>query len=121
MIRSYPSEKLISSFLKTSVNEFYTPEKLGFQCPPVNVRPSVLTEKQIINYHNTRDIPSVDGTSFLSPHLRFGTISIREVIRKTLGLNMVFVKELIWREFFMQILHHFPHVTERSFKPHSTE
>jgi deoxyribodipyrimidine photo-lyase len=117
MTRSFPSEKLISSFIKTTANEFYTPEKLGFHCPPVLVKHPLLTHNHIINYHNTRDFPSLEGTSFLGPHLRFGTISIREVIRQTMGLNLVFLKELIWREFFTQILYHFPLVSEKSFRP----
>jgi deoxyribodipyrimidine photo-lyase len=117
MAKSFGSEKLSDAFIKTTVNEFHTPEMAGFLCPPVDVRPPVLSEKLISNYHNTRDIPSLDGTSNLSPHLRFGTISIREVIRKTLDMNQVFLKELIWREFFMQVLYHFPHVSERSFRP----
>ena len=57
----------------------------------------------------------MDGTSKLGPHLRFGTISIREVVSKT-NSNNIFLSELIWREFFMQILYHFPHVVSSNFK-----
>jgi deoxyribodipyrimidine photo-lyase len=117
MARSFFSEELSPAFKKMTANEFYTPERLGFACPPADVRPPLLTEEHISNYHKTRDIPSIEGTSFLGPHLRFGTISIREVIRQTMNLNIVFLKELIWREFFMQILYHFPHLTEKSFRP----
>ncbi|WP_372938261.1 deoxyribodipyrimidine photo-lyase, partial [Seonamhaeicola sp.] len=68
-------------------------------------------------YKEKRDFPYADITSYLSPHLRFGTVSIREVISKLNKENSVFLSELIWREFFMQILYHFPHVVTSNFKP----
>ncbi len=70
----------------------------------------------IKNYHNTRNFPSLAGTSRLGPHLRFGTVSIRKLVSTALTLNGVWLNELIWREFFMTILWHFPHVAENSFK-----
>jgi deoxyribodipyrimidine photo-lyase len=68
------------------------------------------------DYDLLRDIPSSDSTSNLSPHLRFGTISIRQVILVGFKLNATFLSELIWREFFIQILYHFPHVVNENFK-----
>ena len=68
-------------------------------------------------YGELRDDPAGDHTTHLSPHLRFGTVSIREVTRLGLKRNKTFLGELIWREFFMQILYHFPHVINESFKP----
>tara|TARA_X000000368_G_scaffold416548_1_gene410731 strand:- start:589 stop:1890 length:1302 start_codon:yes stop_codon:yes gene_type:complete len=75
--------------------------------------------KQIIeNYENTRNFPSINGTSKIGLHLRFGTISIREMIKKAKSSqNNTFLKELIWREFFQQILYHYPYTTNKSFKP----
>jgi deoxyribodipyrimidine photo-lyase len=70
----------------------------------------------ISNYHKTRDIPSLCGTTRLGVHLRFGTVSIRALARIALTLNETWLNELIWREFFMTILWHFPHVTDNSFK-----
>ncbi len=70
----------------------------------------------IPDYHKYRDIPAVDKTSYLSPHLRFGTVSIRELVLKAYKENPIFLNELIWREFFMQILYHFPHVVTNNFK-----
>jgi deoxyribodipyrimidine photo-lyase len=72
-------------------------------------------------YHDTRDFPSVKGPSYLSMHLRFGTLSIRALAQRahaqtTLGAQ-VWLSELIWRDFYHQILHHHPRVVERSFKP----
>ena len=68
------------------------------------------------NYDLIRDFPFKDQTSYLSPHLRFGSVSIRECVNVALKTNSVFLSELIWREFFMQILFHFPHVVNTSFK-----
>ena len=76
-------------------------------------------DTQLIHlYEEKRNTPSVAGTSRLGPHLRFGTVSIRKVVKKALkSSNITFLKELIWREFFMQILWHFPHTVTKSFKP----
>ncbi|MDB4835008.1 DNA photolyase family protein [Cyclobacteriaceae bacterium] len=69
------------------------------------------------DYAHTRDYPSLNSTSYLGPHLRFGTVSIRQVINSLTTEDPTFLSELIWREFFMQILHHFPHVVHHNFKP----
>ena len=71
----------------------------------------------IANYHETRDFPAMDSTSYLSPHLRFGTVSIRKLVNWAVRKNDVFLSELIWREFFMQILFSFPKVVSQNFKP----
>ena len=95
--------------------EFPSIEKLGFRRASVKVRPYDLTV--IDEYHKFRDLPAEDRTSYLSPHLRFGTISIRELVKTASVRNQVFLSELIWREFFMQILFHFPKVVTESFRP----
>ena len=81
---------------------------------------------KIDSYKLKRDFPSVNGTSYLSVHLRFGTISIRQVIEKVLANNTklenlsvgskTWLSELVWREFYMQILFNFPYVTKGCFK-----
>ena len=71
----------------------------------------------VTNYENTRDFPAVEGTSYLSTHLRFGTVGIRDMVRKAFKINPVFLSELIWREFFMQVLYHFPRVVNNNFRP----
>jgi deoxyribodipyrimidine photo-lyase len=71
----------------------------------------------IPDYHKYRNLPAIDRTSYLSPHLRFGTVSIRQLVTLALKENMSFLNELIWREFFMQILFHFPGVVTDNFKP----
>ena len=80
--------------------------------------PKLSVDEEIIrHYHNTRNIPSLQGTSRLGVHLRFGTVSIRQLATKALELNKTFLNELIWREFFMQILFHHPQVVNKCFKP----
>ncbi|HJW17197.1 MAG TPA: deoxyribodipyrimidine photo-lyase [Flavisolibacter sp.] len=67
------------------------------------------------DYATTRDYPSLP-TSHIGPHLRFGTISIRQVVSGLKPKQATYLSELIWREFFMQILFHFPHVVHQNFK-----
>ena len=68
------------------------------------------------NYAEQRNFPSIQGTSRISVHLRFGTLSIRELARKGMDLSEVWLSELIWREFYFSILWHFPRVTQESFR-----
>ncbi len=101
------------NLLKFKTN-FPSLQDLGFKKSEITVRPFNLNE--LDNYANTRNIPSIDGTSYLSPHLRFGTIGIRQLMTKV-GMNKTtFINELIWREFFMQILFHFPKVVNNNFR-----
>jgi deoxyribodipyrimidine photo-lyase len=89
--------------------------ELGFRQSSIKVKPYNLDA--ITGYEMTRDIPAADSTSYLSPHLRFGTISIRSLVTRAMNESAVFLNELIWREFFMQILFHFPQVVTGNFKP----
>ena len=71
----------------------------------------------IQNYEDTRNFPAQDGTSHLGPHLRFGTVSVRKMVKKAIAeKNTVFWSELIWREFFMQILYHYPKTVNNAFR-----
>jgi deoxyribodipyrimidine photo-lyase len=91
---------------------------MGFETNPVKIAPYNVESSVIENYEATRNFPAVDGTSKLGPHLRFGTVSVREIVSKAIEhTNNTFLKELIWREFFMQILWHFPYTVTKSFKP----
>jgi deoxyribodipyrimidine photo-lyase len=116
-IKEYDSKSLSGNFYCNPGFKIITPEEIGFRKSTIWVKPFNIDQELLMNYHLTRDIPSENGTSLLGPHLRFGTISIREVLRKVSGLNKIFLTELIWREFFMQILYNFPHAAENSFKP----
>ncbi len=90
---------------------------IGFEKSSIEIPDYDLTPSLIDNYENTRNIPSKEGTSRLGVHLRFGTIGIRKVIKKAANSsNKTFLEELIWREFFMQILYHFPETLTEAFK-----
>ena len=92
-------------------------ESMGFTKIECNFPSIHLNEKFIAQYHDTRDIPSIEGTSKISLHLRFGTISIRECVRVGLDKNEKWLNELIWRDFYQMILFHFPHSANSAFKP----
>lgn len=92
---------------------------LGFKKSSINIPDYTVTKDLIENYEDTRNFPAKDpGTSRLGPHLRFGTVSVRKMVKKAIDSeNEVFWSELIWREFFMQILWHFPKTVNNAFKP----
>jgi deoxyribodipyrimidine photo-lyase len=112
-IAAYDTENYFSNFYQSQF-DFPSLEEIGFEESNIKVKPHNLT--QIANYHETRDFPAVDSTSYLSPHLRFGTVSIRKLVNWAVRKNDVFLSELIWREFFMQILFSFPKVVSHNFK-----
>ena len=76
--------------------------------------PLVQPSNYSLRVRKERDFPALMATSEVSPHLRFGSISLRELIKKTLKQNEHYLNELIWREFFMQILYHYPKVVSES-------
>jgi deoxyribodipyrimidine photo-lyase len=100
-------------------NKFYfssSESKMVFSSK-VNVWPYDLSKKTIDNYTKTRNFPGIEGTSRLSSHLRYGTISVRSCIREAMkSSDTTFLKELIWREFFTQVLWHFPLSVTQNFK-----
>jgi deoxyribodipyrimidine photo-lyase len=89
-------------------------ESIGFNESPIKVKPYNLSSLQ--NYDEVRDFPFIDKTSYLSPYFRFGLVSARKMVQFALKTNAIFLNELIWREFFMQILFHFPKVVTNNFK-----
>ena len=116
--KSFPSEKaLINLIAKTDLPNLSL-SKIGFKKSQQEIKPYTVTSSLIQNYEATRNFPAQDSTSRLGPHLRFGTISIRKMVKKAIAeKNEIFWQELIWREFFTQILWHFPHTKDDSFKP----
>ena len=112
-VAEYDCAAHFSNFFKSSFT-FLSLEEIGFEASTIKVKPHNLTK--ITNYHETRDFPAVDSTSYLSPHLRFGTVSVRKLVNWAARKNEVFLSELIWREFFMQILYNFPKVMTHNFK-----
>ncbi|HQZ24714.1 MAG TPA: deoxyribodipyrimidine photo-lyase [Flavobacterium sp.] len=112
-VQEFDATDKFSNFHKNNFT-FPTLEQIGFVESPIKVIPHNL--KNVSNYHETRDFPALDSTSHLSPHLRFGTVSIRKLVNWAVRKNDVFLSELIWREFFMQILFSFPKVVTHNFK-----
>lgn len=110
----FPKQETHFNNLLEIETEFPSLASIGFEKSSQKVNDFKL--EHLDDYTATRDIPSVHGTSDLSPHLRFGTVSIREIVLKVRD-NETFLNELIWREFFMQILFHFPQVMKENFKP----
>jgi len=115
-INEYHSEKLINNLYLKKVFEFPSLEQLGFKPISFLFPSKVINTKLLTDYEKTRDNPAIDGTTRLGLHLRFGTISIRKAVSLAISFSEVWLKELIWREFFMMILSHFPYVQTSSFK-----
>lgn len=115
--QNYPSESLLHKFTDHSY-PFLALSDIGFEKTKISLPKFNISEKLVTNYENTRNFPAIEGTSLIGIHLRFGTISIRKLAKYASEFqNKTFLNELIWREFFMQILWHFPHTINQSFKP----
>lgn len=115
-IETYPSEEHLNNILVHSPDNFDI-TRLGFLKTDFLYSPPIINEDIIQNYEETRDKPYLEnGITRLGVHLRFGTLSIRKLVQISNNLSEVYLKELIWREFFMQILYHFPYVEYSSFK-----
>ena len=117
MVKPLNTAQYFHNFVRIKPLPIMSIEMLGFE--PVNiVFPSkVLTQTLLEGYASNRDFPALQGTSKLSVHLRFGTISIRKVTALAVLHSETFLSELIWRNFYSQILWYFPHVVTRAFKP----
>lgn len=112
----YPSEKFLDKLLKTTPLPFPKIEDIGFQKTQTDFPAKEINESIIRNYSETRDFPAINGTSKLSLHLRFGTVSIRKLIDFASKNSEKWFNELIWREFYQMILFHFPNVINSAFK-----
>jgi deoxyribodipyrimidine photo-lyase len=117
MANPFPSAEKLVQLLPHRPTPVPTLEEVGFApssipTPNPNLAPEVLKR-----YADTRNLPALDATSRLSPHLRFGTVSVREAISLALVTSEIWLQELIWREFFMQLLYHFPHTVQEPFYP----
>ncbi len=118
LIKQYDSESNLSKLVKHIDGDDCNLSEIGFKTSSQQIKQYTVTPHLIQTYEATRNFPGQDSTSRLGPHLRFGTVSIRAMIKKaTAQQNEIFWQELIWREFFMQILWHFPHTATESFKP----
>lgn len=112
--KSYKTD--FSNFLKQDLKEIHSLEEIGFEKTDMNFEPPKLDISIIKEYDKYRDYPAMQRTTQLGIALRFGTISVRKCVTFALEHNQTWLNELIWREFFMQILYHFPKVKNQSFK-----
>ena len=114
---NYPSEDFLDRLYKKTKSKTLTLSDIGFIETNTPIKNYIFNSRIINEYEETRNFPALDNTSKLGPHLRFGTVSVRQMVsRADAQENKIFLKELIWREFFMQILWHFPETHKNSFK-----
>jgi deoxyribodipyrimidine photo-lyase len=113
----YPSEKLLKNLFHSNY-EFPQISKIDFKASKIKVKE--INYDAIKDYDKFRNFPDLNHTTYVGPHLRFGTISIRKLVDIAQKTNSTYLLELIWREFFMQILYHFPYVVNRAFRSEYT-
>jgi deoxyribodipyrimidine photo-lyase len=116
-LSSYPTLKYTDNLQTSSLQELIPLHEMGFENEQLyDFAERTANEEIIAKYSLQRDIPAINGTSRLSVHLRFGTISIRQLAQKAVALNESYLNELIWRDFYQMIIFHFPHSVKNSFK-----
>ena len=114
----YNSEDYLDNLYKLKNLPTLSLEDIGYVKSNQKIESFNTNSELIDRYEATRNFPAKNGTSKIGPHLRFGTVSIRKIAKKVAkSKNNTYLKELIWREFFMQILWHFPQTVTNSFKP----
>ncbi len=116
-LSSYPNKKYFNNFFARKFTKIISLKEMNFKDDNFEFPSVKFSNEILINYADRRDIPSVKGTSRISIHLRFGTVSIRELARHSKEISFKWLNELIWRDFYMCILWYFPHVISGSFKP----
>ncbi|WP_025663508.1 cryptochrome/photolyase family protein [Aquimarina megaterium] len=119
LLKIHSTKLYLNNLVKDTDLANVTLQEMGFVTSSIKVLDYDISSHLIQNYEATRNFPSKEnGTSKIGPHLRFGTVGIRSIIKKAITEdNQVFWSELIWREFFMQILWHYPYTKDSSFKP----
>lgn len=116
-VKSYPTEKYFKNLLALEPIAIPSLQEMGFEESPQKI-PTSNFESKLKSYDKKRDYPAADATTYLGVHLRFGTLSIRKVVCEAQKQNAdKWLSELVWREFYMMILWHFPHSANHSFKP----
>jgi len=116
-LKPYPTKKYFENFYKDESQKIPSLDSMGFKKLNKPFPSKKINEDLIKNYKQTRDIPGIYGTSRMSVHLRFGTVSIRTLASKAKELSGTYLNELIWRDFYHMILWHFPHVRkEKAFR-----
>lgn len=116
-LKHYESEKLLPQLADLKYNEFPGQKDLGFTFSGFDFPGKKVEDSLLEQYHRTRDYPAENGTSRMGVHLRFGTVSVRDLAQRALKKNDTYLNELFWREFYAMILWHYPDVVKNSFKP----
>lgn len=116
-VTPYATTAKLTNLIKQAALPNVSLADIGFTRSAMTIPAYRLEDDMLQHYARDRDFPSLAATSLLGPHLRFGTVSIRQIFQHALSRSDIFCNELIWREFFSQILWHFPHTPQRSFKP----
>lgn len=116
-LQSYPNKKYFDNFLRIPPFKIPALKQIGFEKSSIEF-PAKHYKEFIPDYAAKRDFPAEKGTTHIGLHLRFGTVSIREVARHANdAAEKTWLNELIWRDFYMMILFHFPTTTDHAFKP----
>lgn len=108
--KSYPTEKYFNNFYKQLPQPIISLQQMNFNEVNIDFPKKSLNVELVKKYQQQRDFPAINGTSKLGVHLRFGTISVRKLVQYALPLSETYLNELIWRDFYFSILHHFPHI-----------
>lgn len=116
-LHTWRSENYLFNLIHTDIKPLLPITDIGFNEIKGMFQPFKLNKPVLETYEKTRDFPALNSSSRASVHLRFGTVSVRELVAQAIEINTVWLNELIWREFFMQILWHFPHVVHQPFNP----
>jgi deoxyribodipyrimidine photo-lyase len=116
-LKSFATEKYFDHFKKIVPIALPTLKELGFQETSFNFPDRLVKQSIVEQYDKQRNFPAIAGTTKLSVHLRFGTVSIRKLAQVAVKKNETWLNELIWRDFYHMILWHFPQVETKSFKP----
>ena len=116
-LKAYPNKKYFKKFYQTKAFPLPSLKEMGFE--KSNREFPILHYKELISdYAEKRDFPAVKGTTHVGLHLRFGTVSIRELAGAAYtATEKTWLNELIWREFYMMILYYFPHTADQAFRP----
>ena len=115
----YQIKNLVDNFFKTNYKPIMSLSEIGFSDDEIKFEKFNLGDELIKNYNSKRDFPYLNSTSKIGPYLRFGLISVREVGKKTIEkkFDQSFLRQLIWRDFYIQIFFHFPDSENENFKP----
>jgi len=116
-LKAYPTIKYFHNFRKSKTEKIFSLAEMGFEKSNIPFPENEFKKDVIIHYKAKRDFPDIKGTTRFSVHLRFGTISIRALAKTASELSEEYLNELIWRDFYMMIIWHFPHSVQNAFKP----